>query len=144
MYTADMKIEDVIKGQILTHNGNHKERKNFIHEDTLKKMLSDLNTLRAHLAEKEYKIEQLVAKLHVDFEGDPLKGSYILRFNQFAQAKDDIQNAIITTVVREYGLELERERKEVDDFMSFLDAISTKEDYCEVDLFSKDKKPVEC
>lgn len=144
MYTADMKIEDVIKGQILTHNGNHKERKNFIHEETLQKMMDDLYEIQSNLAEKEYKMEQLVSKLCVDFEGDSLQGSYKLRFSHFPGEQNDVQRAILKAVVEMYGLELQREREKIAGFISFVDAISAKNDYCEVDLFSKDKKPVEC
>lgn len=145
MYTADMKVEDVVKGKTLedVEYRNRRER-NTIHKDTLDKMFNDLYVLQGHLAEKEHMIEQLVDKLYVEFEGDAMKGSFTLRFNQFPPPQDDVQKAIIKQVIVNYGLELGREKEAVENFISLLNAISTKEDYCEVDLFSKDKKPVEC
>lgn len=144
MYTADMKIEDVIKGHTISPNGTSKERKSFLDGETSQKMTEDLSELLGLITEKEHKMEQLISKLCVEFEGDSLQGSYKLRFSHFPSEQNDIQRSIIKSVIEMYGLELQKEREKIQDFISFVDAISSKEDYCEVDLFNKEKKPVQC
>lgn len=124
--------------------GSPRISENYIQDGTLQKLREDLYSLQTCLAEKEHKMEQLVSKLYVDIDGDIIQGSYKLRFSPFENERSEVQRSIIRSVVELYGLELQRERKKLDDFVSFIDAIFSEKDYCEVDLFGKEKGPVEC
>lgn len=129
-----------------TDGGTKTFRKNYMQDETLKRMKEDLYALQADMAEKEHKMEQLVSKLYVDFDGDALQGSYKLRFSHFENERNEIQRSIIKSVVELYGLELQREREKLNDFLSFVEAVFSEKDYCEVDLLNmtEQKQPVQC
>lgn len=138
--------EDHINSMFGTNGGTPKLRKNYLENETLERMKKDLYSIQADMAEKEHRMEQLVSKLYVEFDGDSLQGSYKLRFSHFENERNEIQRAIIKSVVELYGLELQREREKINEFVSFMDAVFYEKDYCEVDLLNmtENKKPIEC
>lgn len=117
----------------------------YVYQETLDRVLQEVDTLRAQLVEKEYKLESLVDKMKVDFDGDPLKGSYSVSLSHVPRPCNSIQTSIIKALAEEYGLDLQKERKQLNTISDLILAMEKKEDYCEVDiLFNKDSKPVEC
>lgn len=115
----------------------------YVYQETLDKVLDELNTLRTQLVEKEHKLETLIDKMRVDFDGDPLRGSYSVSLSHVPRECNPIQLSIIKAISEEYGLSLQEERKQLETVSDLVLAMEKKEDYCEVDLFAN-TKPVEC
>ena len=115
-------------------------------QETIEKHIDDLYEIKNGLLSKSHRLQELREKLHVDYTGDVLQGNFVMKFNQFPKPQGDIQQSIITEFVTKYGLQLEDDIKRVDNCISFMETVTRKANYCEVDLLgmSDRKEPVEC
>jgi len=114
-------------------------------QESIEKHIEDLYSVRKGLIHKSEKLSNLKSKLHVDYTGDLLQGGFIMKLSHGAPKPSDIQNTILNEFIDTYGLQLEDDVKNLDKCIDFMEAISRKAYYCEVDLlFDEKKEPVEC
>ena len=113
-------------------------------EETLKKHISDLKTLKNNLIFKAGKISEFKGKLDVKLDGDAIKASYTLKISNHPKPVNNIEKAIVDKVVDDYQLNIDSEVCLITSTIELLESIGGK-DYCEVDiLFDLNKPPIEC
>lgn len=92
------------------------------------------------------KIDNLRSLFGVRKEGDGLECSYKIMFNQEKEETDDLGAQYLNKFLDDYSLNIRNIERELRMLKNLIEAktLRGKPNYCEVDLFNKEKEPVEC
>lgn len=112
-------------------------------------LLDEMLSLKKVVIEAKDKLGMLAKKFFVLRNGDPLSGSYTIRFDKDNEIKNEgeMDKILYDRFIETYSLDIKPILTKVDDTMDLLRFMSRdkKASYCEVDIFAQEKKePVQC
>lgn len=120
-------------------------------KDLCKFLSEEVDRLDKAIRVIDSKLQKLTSKFSIITNGDNLKPSYEIVFNNSSHFKgeDEISNNIMSNFIKDYGLdisELITDIRKFSETVTCIDMTTKNEKYCEVDLLqmSDKKEPVKC